>query len=46
LRLKLDLKDWMDEALTGSGVRCIAVDRSIAECAAGLLNIIETPRIA
>ena len=28
----------MDEALTGSGVRCIAVDRSIAECAAGLFE--------
>lgn len=38
LQLRLDLKEWMDEALNGSGVSCIAVDRSIAECAAGLFE--------
>lgn len=38
LRLELDLKTWLDEALNGSGVSCIAVNRTIAERAAGLFE--------
>jgi len=36
LQLKLSLPDWLDEALQGSGVMCIPVNRQIAVCAASL----------
>lgn len=36
LELKLDLMDWLDQALEGSGVLCLPIDRRIAVRAAGL----------
>jgi PIN domain nuclease of toxin-antitoxin system len=36
LQLTLTLQDWVDNALQGSGVDCIAVDQSIAMCSANL----------
>lgn len=36
LELKLSLTDWLDQALEGSGVLCLPIDRRIAVRAAGL----------
>ncbi len=36
LQLKLDLQDWLDNALQGSDVTCIPIDRNIAMIAANL----------
>lgn len=36
LQLKLDLQDWLDNALQGSDVTCIPIDRKIAIIAANL----------
>jgi PIN domain nuclease of toxin-antitoxin system len=36
LQLKLDLHDWLDNALQGSDVTCIPIDRNIAMIAANL----------
>ncbi len=36
LQLKLDLQDWLDNALPGSDVICIPIDRNIAMVAANL----------
>ena len=36
LQLKLDLQDWLDNALQGSDVTCIPIDREIAMIAANL----------
>ncbi|MDP1772015.1 MAG: type II toxin-antitoxin system VapC family toxin [Methylobacter sp.] len=36
LQLKLDLQDWLDNALQGSDVTCIPIDRNIAMVAANL----------
>lgn len=36
LQLTLSLQDWIDNALQGSGIDCIAVDHSIAMCSASL----------
>ena len=36
LQLKLDLQDWLDNALQGSDVTCIPIDRKIAMIAASL----------
>lgn len=36
LQLTLDLQDWLDNALQGSDVACIPVDKNIAMIAANL----------
>ena len=36
LQLRLSLPDWLDQALTGSDVVCLPIDRRIAVCAANL----------
>ncbi len=36
LQLRLSLPDWLDQALQGSDVICIPVDRQVAICAASL----------
>ena len=36
LQLKLNLADWLEQALQGSNVTCIPIDESIAVCAASL----------
>lgn len=36
MQLKLDLQDWLDNALQGSDVICIPIDRKIALVAANL----------
>jgi PIN domain nuclease of toxin-antitoxin system len=36
LELKLTLNDWLDQALAGSDVTCLPIDRPIAVRAAGL----------
>ena len=36
LQLKLNLQDWLDNALQGSDVTCIPIDREIAMIAANL----------
>ncbi len=36
LQLGTDLNSWLDEALAGSGVRCLPIDRPIATLSANL----------
>lgn len=36
LQLKLDLQDWLDNALQGSDIICIPIDRNIAMVAANI----------